>query len=101
MKSATTDRVLACTIYRAGVLISSVRSAESLSIGTDALTKAEAMETFPHRHCGVCPGAGALCVGDFRKAIDAFQAGRRHLVGDKALIRLGTTGTAAVMCAST
>lgn len=95
------QRVLACTIYRAGVLNFTGPVRESLAIAVAAFAKAQAMETIPHiAIAGYVLGQAYYAAGDFGNAVGAFAAGGRRLVGEKALLRLGTTGTAAAMCAS-
>jgi class 3 adenylate cyclase/tetratricopeptide (TPR) repeat protein len=95
------QRLLACTIYRAGVLNFTGPVHESLTIGTEALRQAEVMDSVPHiAIAGFALGQAYYASGNFREAIEAFAAGSRRLTGDMALMRLGLTGTAAAMCAA-
>jgi class 3 adenylate cyclase/tetratricopeptide (TPR) repeat protein len=94
-------RVLACTIFRAGVLNFTGPVRESLSMGVEALAKAEAMASIPHiAIAGYVLGQAHYASGNYRDAVAAFAAGGERLVGEMAMIRLGTTGTAAAMCAA-
>jgi tetratricopeptide (TPR) repeat protein len=95
------QRVLACTIYRAGVLNFTAPIRESLAIGIEALAQAEAINSVPHiAIAGYVLGQAYYASGQFRDAVAAFAAGSQRLSGEMALMRLGTTGTAAAMCAA-
>ncbi len=66
-----------------------------------ALTKAEALGNVAHiAIAGYVLGQAHYAAGDYRKAVAAFVASARRLTGELAMIRLGTTGTAAAMCAA-
>ena len=92
-------RMLACIIYRAGVLNFTGPVRESLSLAAAALAKAEALGSVAHiAIAGYVLGQAHYAAGDYRKAVAAFVAGARRLTGELAMIRLGTTGTAAAMC---
>jgi class 3 adenylate cyclase/tetratricopeptide (TPR) repeat protein len=94
-------RLLACTIFRAGALNFTGPVSESLSMGAAALAKAEALGSVRHiAIAGYALGQAHYAAGNYRKAVDAFATGGRGLAGELAMIRLGTTGTAAVMCAA-
>jgi class 3 adenylate cyclase/tetratricopeptide (TPR) repeat protein len=94
-------RLLACSIYRVGVLNFIGPVSEAQAIAARALRQAEAAASVPHiAIAGLALGQAHYASGNFREAVAAFSVGGRELTGDKALLRTGTTGTAAAMCAS-
>jgi class 3 adenylate cyclase/tetratricopeptide (TPR) repeat protein len=94
-------RLLACSIYRVGVLNFTGPIAEALVIAAKALRQAEAAASVPHiAIAGLALGQAHYASGNFREAIAALSTGARELTGEKMLMRPGTTGTAAAMCAS-
>ena len=75
-------RMLACIIYRAGVLNFTGPVRKSLSLAAAALAKAEVLGSVAHvAIAGYVLGQAHYAAGDYRKAVAAFVAGARRLTG--------------------